>query len=229
MLLNGCHKIEFMRMEIDGLTLKIPNSVYKPSEDSLLLSKYGVHLKGKILDVGCGCGIAGLMNAKQNPKNYVLGVDKNPYAVECSRYNAIRNGIGNMSFILSDLFENVPKERFDGILFNPPYLPTEEDERLNDELNYAFDGGPDGRALTERFLDDFERYLADSGIVLIIQSSLSGIEKTVSDLEKRGFIVSLKEEQKFFFEKISLIEGQNRKILACSEIIKFPIQGRKRM
>ncbi len=208
MLLNEHHKIELMRMEIEGLILEIPNSVYQPSEDSFLLSKYGAHLKGRILDVGCGCGVVGLINAKQNPENHVLGIDRNPYAIWYSRFNAMMNGIRNISFIQSDLFENVPKERFDGILFNPPYLPTKEDEKLNDELNYAFDGGPDGRALTERFLDDFERYLAESGVILIVQSSLSGVEKTIANLKKRGFVVSVKEEQRFFFEKISVIEGR---------------------
>ena len=40
---------------------------------------------------------------------------------------------------------------FDLIVFNPPYLPTQPEERIDDWLEYALDGGVDGRAVITRF------------------------------------------------------------------------------
>ncbi len=53
--------------------------------------------------------------------------------------------------LFGNLFEPVKDRKFDVILFNTPYLPTENDEVLDDNLNYAFDGGLDGRKVIDFF------------------------------------------------------------------------------
>ena len=113
------------------LRLSIAPTVYEPSEDSFLLATYasGITEGKKILEIGCGSGIASLSAAAANPKNKVLGVDINPKAVECAKGNAKRNGVENAKFAVSDLFANA-SGKFDSILFNPPYLPTSRDEKL---------------------------------------------------------------------------------------------------
>ncbi|NYZ76808.1 methyltransferase [Candidatus Micrarchaeota archaeon] len=199
-----------MRIEVDGLVLEVPPQVYVPAEDSFLLVKHSAGLRGQVLDIGCGCGIQALVNAKRNPGNGVLGVDLNRRAVECSRYNAAKNGIKNASFAVSDLFENVPEKKFDAVIFNPPYLPTAKGEHVRGPLDSAFDGGEDGRRVIDRFLPEFEKHLACDGRLLMLQSSLNDIGKTVSGLEKRGLSVSIMEEQKLFFEKICVVEARRK-------------------
>ncbi|MBU0591840.1 MAG: HemK2/MTQ2 family protein methyltransferase [Candidatus Micrarchaeota archaeon] len=202
-----------MELAYNDLVFKIPVSVYEPAEDSFMLAKGAAELKGKILEIGCGSGIVSLSNARQNPGNHVLGVDINPDAVECAKQNAKSNNLKNCEFVKSDLFSNVGQNadtitKFDAILFNPPYLPTGENERINDELNHAFDGGEDGRKVLDRFLVEFDNYLKQGGILLLVQSSLNDLEKTKSVLGNLGYKVEIQDQQDFFFEKLYLIKGQ---------------------
>lgn len=199
-----------MRLKIEDLRLEITPEVYEPSEDSFLLMKHSRKLRGEVLDVGCGSGIQSLINAKNNPENFVTGIDVNKSAVECSRYNAKINKLKNAEFRLSDLFEKVPRKTFDGIIFNPPYLPTSEDEKIRGKLNYALDGGKDGRLIVDRFLINFDRYLSLNGRLLLVQSSLNNLEKTTGMLEKKNFETEILEEESFFFEKLYIIRAERK-------------------
>ena len=97
--------------------------------------------------------------------------------------------------------------KFDVILFNTPYLPTEEGEVLDDTLNYAFDGGLNGRKVIDLFLNEVGNHLNDGGIVQLIQSSLSGNDETLEKLDKLGFIAEIAQSEHFFFEDITLINA----------------------
>ena len=106
------------------------------------------------------------------------------------------------------LFRSPVKNRkFDVILFNTPYLPTEEDEVLDDTINYAFDGGLNGRKVIDLFLNEVGNHLNDNGIVQIIQSSLSGNEETLEKLDQLGFVSEIAAKEHFFFEDITLINA----------------------
>ncbi len=163
-------------MEFEGLLLEVFPDVYEPAEDSFLLARHAKKLRGKILDMGCGCGIISLACAKATPKSIVLGVDKNPNAVENAKMNMRRNRIKNAKFFESDLFSKV-NGKFDAIIFNPPYLPTAKNEKLRGNLNLAFDGGRSGREVTGKFLAQFPEFLKKGGTLLMVESSLAGIEK----------------------------------------------------
>lgn len=199
-----------MRVEVEGLDLELIPEVYEPSDDSFLLMKYSKMLEGSVLDVGCGSGIQSLVNAKCNPDNSVTGIDINPKAVECSIRNARINGIENAQFFESDLFEKVPENKFDGIIFNPPYLPTSKEEKINGKINDAFDGGKDGRLVVDRFLMQFGKYLSPDGKLLLLQSSLNNLEKTEEMLGKKGFGVKIIDESSFFFEKLYVVEAKRK-------------------
>ncbi|MDD2655728.1 MAG: class I SAM-dependent methyltransferase [Candidatus ainarchaeum sp.] len=194
-------------MELFGLSLSVSPDVYEPAEDSGLLAFHSRNLKGRILEIGTGSGLASILNAKTNPSNEVLATDINPAAMECARKNAEANSVKNIHFLQSNLFEKV-EGKFDHILFNPPYLPTSKDERIPGNLNYAFDGGEDGRKTLDKFLDEFDKFLAPRGTLLLVQSSLNSSEKTFASLQSKGFATRILEEQPFFFEIIHLLEAQ---------------------
>ena len=185
----------------EGVSILVKESVYEPAEDSLLLAKYASGLKGRILDMGTGSGLSALANAKANPGNEVVGVDISPEAVACATENAKRNGIANARFLVSDFFSSV-QGKFDGIIFNPPYLPTEYNERVGGPLNLAFDGGKDGRKVLERFLNEFDSRMKSGGTLVLLQSSLNGPRKTRSALKSLGYHVRFAGRQDFFFESI---------------------------
>lgn len=209
-------KDELISMEFAGLRLEIFQDVYEPAEDSFMLAKHAKRvaqtLRGKharILDMGCGCGIQALVCAKADGGSSVLGVDLNPRAVENAALNAERNLVKNAEFTESDLFSNVDG-KFDLIIFNPPYLPTSAEDKVQGKLNLAFDGGKSGRETTRKFLDRFPKHLKEDGTMLMIESSLGGIEKTISKLGKMGFGAQAVDEEKFFFERIVVIEARRR-------------------
>ncbi|MBN2478555.1 methyltransferase [Candidatus Micrarchaeota archaeon] len=191
--------------EFKGLNFDVFRQVYPPQEDSFMLAEFSPLLKGNILEIGCGCGIQSVLNAVSNPENTVLGADINPLAVKNSVHNASKNKIKNAEFINSDLFSNVPSRLFDGIIFNPPYLPTSESEVLSDYENYAYDGGADGRETVDSFLKQFGNFLKPNGSVLFVQSSLNSPEKTFDYLNDRNFKVKILAEKPFFFEKIQIM------------------------
>lgn len=195
-----------MELFYEGLRFFIPDNVYEPSEDSFMLANGAKLARGFVLDVGCGCGLASLVCAK-NEKNKVLGTDLNPDAVRCAIQNAQNNNIKNVSFLESNLFSNIPKSKFDAILFNPPYLPTEYNERIDGQLNIAFDGGKDGRKVLDLFLAEFDRYLKPEGSLFLLQSTLNGPRKTRSKLKNLGYSVIILEKKRFFFESIYLFKA----------------------
>ena len=97
--------------------------------------------------------------------------------------------------------------KFDVILFNTPYLPTDDGDVIEDTINYAFDGGLNGRKVIDLFLDEVGNHLNDGGIVQMIQSSLSGNEETLQKFDEMGFISEIAESEHFFFEDITLINA----------------------
>ena len=72
----------------------------------------------------------------------------------------------------------------------------------------AWDGGADGRATIDKFLDDVKGHLNEGGRVQLVQSSLSDNKKKPSKkLEALGFEASITASEKCFFEEIVVITG----------------------
>jgi methylase of polypeptide subunit release factors len=70
------------------------------------------------LDMGCGCGVLSLVMSSFCEQ--VTGLDLNPRAIEISGFNAQLNGIVNVTFMESDLFNSVHEQKFELIVFNSP-------------------------------------------------------------------------------------------------------------
>lgn len=149
------------------MTHPLPPQVYPVEEDTLLLLEAAlaeVRPGDRVLEVGTGSGhIAASLGGRAAR---VVALDLNPYAVKAARARGVE-------VLRTDLFAGV-RGPFDLILFNPPYLPTTPDERMDDWLEYALDGGPDGRRTIARFLAGLALVLAPRGRVLLLVSSLTG-------------------------------------------------------
>ena len=186
--------------------INIDDNVYIPAEDSYLLADNLEIKQGQsVLEIGTGSGIVA-MYASRLTDNITV-TDINFDACELARKNFEDNGIENIEILFGNLFEPVKNIKFDVILFNTPYLPTEEDEVLDDTINYAFDGGLNGRKVIDLFLNEVGNHLNDNGIVQIIQSSLSGNEETLEKLDQLGFVSEIAAKEHFFFEDITLINA----------------------
>jgi len=186
----------------------INEHVYEPAEDSFLFAeKLDVNLGDRVLDMGTGCGILGILsstNAKQ-----IIGIDINPYAVLCAKRNAELNNISSrISFIQGDLFGPLKEtELFDLILFNAPYLPQNERHSLA-WIERAWAGGLDGRLVIDAFLSQVLGHLAFRGRILLLQSTLSEVTKTLFYFKDHNLTAKIIAEfHTAFFETIVLIEA----------------------
>ena len=182
------------------------DNVYVPAEDSYLLAdNLLVKEDMSVLEIGTGSGIVAMYASRLS--NKITVTDINFDACELARKNFKDNNIEGVEILFGNLFEVVKNRKFDIILFNTPYLPTENDEVIDDNLNYAFDGGLNGRKVIDLFLNEVKNHLNDGGIVQMIQSSLSDVEKTLNILDEKGFIAEIATSEHFFFEDIVLINA----------------------
>ena len=182
------------------------DNVYVPAEDSYLLADNLEIKEGQsVLEIGTGSGIVAMYASRLTDSITVTDINFDACLLAEKNFND--NGIENVEILFGNMFEPVKDRKFDVILFNTPYLPTEDDEVLDDTINYAFDGGLNGRKVIDVFLDEVGNHLNDGGIVQMIQSSLSGNEETLDRFDEMGFIAEIAASEHFFFEDITLINA----------------------
>ena len=182
------------------------DNVYIPAEDSYLLADNLEIKPGQsVLEIGTGSGIVAMYASRLTDR--ITVTDINFDACMLAEKNFRENNIENIEILFGNMFEVVKNRKFDVILFNTPYLPTEDDEVLEDTINYAFDGGLNGRKVIDLFLNEVGNHLNDGGIVQMIQSSLSGNEETLERFDQMGFIAEIAAKEHFFFEDITLINA----------------------
>ena len=193
-------------MKMGKFEIETDDLVYIPSDDTFLLAEnLEIKVGQSVLEIGTGSGLVSMYASLLTDD--VTATDINYNALELAEKNFKLNNINTIKLEFGDLFEPVKDKKFDVILFNTPYLPTDSDDIINDDLNYAFDGGLDGRKVIDRFINQVSNHLNDKGIVQIIQSSLSDNDRTLDMFDRNGFVAEIAESEKFFFEEIVLINA----------------------
>jgi len=76
--------------------------------------------EGRLLDMGCGIGILGIIAARESPSLEVVMTDINQRAVELTRLNAKKNKVTNISVHEGFLYEPLGDTKFNAIVSNPP-------------------------------------------------------------------------------------------------------------
>ena len=108
-----------------SLVLKTETSMFSPlgiDKGTLaMLSIIEFLQTDKVLDLGCGYGVVGIYAAKLIGDQNVIMSDVDVNCVDLARSNAEINGVGGVSVIQSDGFDNIQDTDFSLILSNPPY------------------------------------------------------------------------------------------------------------
>ena len=133
---------------------------------------------------------------------FTVALDIDPRAACCAKLNARRNRLsGLVDIVVGDLTSPFRKRCFDLIAFNPPYLPVEDQDP-------RWSGGPSGRAVSDRFIEEAALKLRGGGSILLVQSTTSGIEEALSKLKAKELRVRVVRVLKVgLFEELALIEA----------------------
>ena len=196
------------------ILIKKCEKVYPPEEDTFLIidtiKEWNME-NMEILEVGAGTGLISIICAKKGAK--VTATDIKEESILCTKMNAWRNNV-KIEVKKGNLFEPVEGRKFDLIIFNPPYLPSDNDvdKYLTREDKLDLVGGFKGNEIAIKFVKQLKKFLKRNGKALLIQSTLSNPRETMKTAEKYGLKTRIINQKKFFFETIYLLE-----LIPCTE------------
>jgi ribosomal protein L3 glutamine methyltransferase len=126
----------------------------------------------RVADVCTGSGCLAILLAHQFSSAKVDAVELSPDAMAVAKFNVATHGLGKrVKLFHSDVFDAVPRTKYDIILSNPPYVPTRELRNLpaefKNEPQMALDGGADGLVIIRKLLRQSVDRLQPHGIVVL--------------------------------------------------------------
>lgn len=200
--LRGLHLYDdFIVERVYGVPILVMPSVFNPKRlrtGEFFASRLNAALipeGAEVLDLGTGSGVGAVFAARHARR--VIAVDINAAAVRCASINAVLNRLEDrIEARHGDLFLPVVTERFDLILFNPPFLcgePRNDRERAWRSVGVA-----------ERFADGLDRHLKPSGAALLLLSTYGDSSIFLEPLRRRGHQVSVFAERRYVGEVLTL-------------------------
>jgi release factor glutamine methyltransferase len=128
-----------------------------------------------ILELGTGCGAVILALASENPRHAYWATDISINAIRIARQNARQNDLnGKVDFIVGDWFAPLRSKPglFDLIVSNPPYIKSEDLNRLQPEIHayeplLALDGAADGLHCLRHIIQSAYFFLNPGGVIIL--------------------------------------------------------------
>ena len=204
--LTGKSRYDNFQLEwVHGAPILVTPSVFNPKVPRTgaflaeQLDPFTVRDDAEVLDMGTGSGVCAILAARHARR--VVAVDINAAAVRCAGINAMLNHVDHrVELRLGDLFGPVAGERFDLILFNPPFLRgTPQDDR-----DRAW-RSPD---VAERFAAGLRDHLKPGGVGLIVLSSFGEAGVFLEELRTQGLAISVLAERNYVNERLAVFRLQ---------------------
>jgi methylase of polypeptide subunit release factors len=150
--------------------------------DALVANPGLVPLGSKVLDMGTGSGVGAVFAARRAGR--VLAVDVNPAAVRSARINALLHGVEDRVEVREgDLFAEIGDERFDRVIFNPPFFKGEP----RDVLERAFFATD----VVSRFAAGLAAHLAPRGECLLLLASSADERSLLGEFDRARWRVEI--------------------------------------
>lgn len=155
----------------------------------------------RALDMGTGSGAAAVFAARRGFS--VVAVDLNPQAVRCARVNALSNRLEERIEVRQgDLFEPLRGERFDLVLFNPPFYRGAPRDN-------GFDLAWRGEDVLERFADGLSGVLKPQGKAMLLLSTEGDGASLLQALEEQELAIQAL-KRRHFGNEIMTVYGVQR-------------------
>lgn len=199
-----------------GLEFEVNNNVLIPRPETEILVEEAIKIVSnysnpRILDIGTGCGNIAVSIAKHCLESSILAIDISKDAINVAKNNSDMLGVKNIKFKMIDILQNIPTEKFDIILSNPPYIKNKDYVKLLPEvLRYeppdALTDNEDGLTFYRRFAEIFHSLLNEGG-QFILEIGYNQSELISELFKKADFHCNFIED----FNKIKriVIGGQN--------------------
>ena len=153
-----------------GLPFKVNEHVLIPRQDTeVLVEEVLKESKGKkVLDMCTGSGCIIISLAKLGKIESATAVDISAKALEVAKINAEALE-AEVTFVESNLFDKV-EGRYDIIVSNPPYIESEEVDKLAPEVKdheprLALDGTEDGLYFYQKIIEEADAFLTENGAI----------------------------------------------------------------
>ena len=204
--LAGAHRYDRLCIErVLGLPLVVLPSVANPKvlrTGAFFASRLDARVvaaDADVLDLGTGSGICALFAARHARR--VVAVDINPEAVRCAGVNALMNRLeARIELRQGDLFTPARDERFDLVLFNPPFLVGAPKD--------ARDAAWRSSDLPQRFAAGLAAHLKPGGAALILLSSFGdACPRYEVELRARGFRLEVFARRRYVNETVTILRA----------------------
>jgi release factor glutamine methyltransferase len=206
--LTGKDRYDDFRLElVHNVPILVIPSVFNPKvprTGAFLAAQLDARLvpvDAEVLDIGTGSGVCAIFAARHARR--VVAVDINRAAVRCAGINAHLNDLEHRIEVRhGDLFAPVAGERFDLIVFNPPFLrgsPRNDRDRAW--------RSPD---IAERFAAGLRDHLKPRGAALVVLSTFGNAQIFLEQVRQRGFAISVLAERRFVNERLAVFKLEPR-------------------
>ncbi len=166
------HQQEFMKMNF-----YVNENVLIPRPDTEVLVEEVIEIARKInakkiLDLCTGSGAIAVSLAKYIANSQITATDISEEALTVAEKNARNNNVEKqIAFLSSNLWEEIPKEKYDIIVSNPPYIKREIVRNLAQEVQkepiIALDGGWDGLDFYRKIIHQADEFLKYGGYLCL--------------------------------------------------------------
>lgn len=179
--------------EFWGLQLKVSPDTLIPRPETELLVETALNkvnqTAAKILELGTGTGAISAALATERPAWKIIATDINADTLTIARENFEKHNL-KIQLVVSNWFDNIPNEKYDLIISNPPYIEANDPHLQQGDVRFepitALTSGKDGLDAIRQITQQAAAYLANKGWLMLEHGYNQG-EAVFSLFQKAGF------------------------------------------